>query len=276
MHPLFNSNGYHLKYFKNEYPNTVDEIKHPIIKTIFQSHNIYGVDFNSSSDVPSGTGLGSSSSFTVGLLSLCKQYNKIKVNKGIIAREACMIEINDLKSPIGKQDQYAAALGGMNYIEFGKEESVNVKKISFTKLKELEDSLILFYLGGSREAGSVLTDQKSRIKENMPTLRKIAGLGRELKKELDNDCLDNFGRILHDGWMYKKELSYNITNGAVDYWYAEGLKHGAEGGKLLGGGSTGFMLFYAPKAKHILRANLRLYELPFKFEDEGTQIIYHG
>lgn len=275
MHPLFNDNGFHLKYFKNEYIPAVEKIEHPIIRLVFQRYAIAGVDFNSSSDVPSGTGLGSSSSFTVGLLNLCKKYKGEDYKRDLLAMEACRIEINQLGSPIGKQDQYAAMTGGMNFIQFNTDETVSIKKIKLSdqRLKELEDSLILFYLGGNREAGSVLAGQKDRIKENMPTLRKMARLTIDLRNELQSDSIDNFGKILHEGWMYKKELSYNITNGSVDYWYQKGLENGAEGGKLLGGGATGFMLFFT-RSKAMLRAALRLYELPFKFENTGSQIIY--
>jgi D-glycero-alpha-D-manno-heptose-7-phosphate kinase len=279
MHPLFNNKGYHLKYFKNELCDSIDKIQHPIIKEVFQRYKIAGVDFNSSSDVPSGTGLGSSSSFTVGLINLCRCLNwKLTPEKFrlLIAEEACKIEIDILKAPIGKQDQYASSMGGLNFIKFHPDEWVDVEKINLseTKLKQLQDSLILFYLGGTREVKTVLSNQKDRISENIEKLKRLAGLAETLKDELNNDSIDHFGEILHEGWMIKRELSYNISNGDVDYWYNEGLKSGAKGGKLLGGGSTGFMLFYASNgAKEILRANLRLLELPFKFENTGTTCL---
>jgi D-glycero-alpha-D-manno-heptose-7-phosphate kinase len=273
MHPLFNNNGYHLKYFKNELVDSIDKIQHPIIKEVFKRYNISGVDFNSSSDVPSGTGLGSSSSFTVGLINLCRHYKNTKDYK-VIGSEACNIEIDILKAPIGKQDQYAATIGGLKFYEFLPDESVLMSHITISeqKLKELEDSLILFYLGGQREACSVLSEQKKGIAANMPILRKMVKLTENLRNELNNNSIDNFGKILHEGWMYKKELSGNVSNGAVNFWYEKGLESGAEGGKLLGGGSTGFMLFFGDTKQ--LRANMRLLELPFKFENTGTQIIY--
>lgn len=278
MHPLFNNKGYHLKYYKNELCDSINKIQHPIIKEVFKRYNISSVDFNSSSDVPSGTGLGSSSSFTVGLINLCNHYNDAKEYKhNNIADLACYTEIDILKAPIGKQDQNAAFYGGLNYFRFNPDGTTDQENIQLSEgiKRKLEYSLILFYLGGSRETGSVLSGQKANIKQNIPILRKMVRLTEQLKNELNNDSIDNFGKILHEGWMYKKELSFNITNGNVDYWYNEGLKNGAEGGKLLGGGSTGFMLFYAPNGgKDLLRAKLRLLELPFKFENTGTQIIY--
>lgn len=276
MHPLFNDKGYHLKYFNNELVKETDKIKHPIIREVFKRYNISGVDFNSTADIPSGTGLGSSSSFTVGLINICNFYNTHKhLSPEAIADYACKIEIDILKFPIGKQDQYATTYGGMNFIQFNPD-NVVIERIGLSKEKrhQLENSLILFYLGGTRESSSVLTMQRERIVENVPALRKMAILANNLRDELNNDSIYNFGKILHDGWMYKKELASNITNGAIDYWYKTALENGAEGGKLLGAGNGGFLLLFAPKGKELLRASMRLYELPFKFEESGTKIIY--
>ena len=277
MHSLFNNKGYHLKYFKNEIIDRWDEIKHPIIREVFRRYNISGVDFNATAEIPSGTGLGSSSSFTTSLITLCTTYCGIVELKKFIAKQASEVEIDVLKSPIGKQDQYAATFGGLNFIKFNADESVDVKKIelSVEKLKQLESSLVLFYLGGTRSSESVLTEQKRNILANRNTLKKIVNLAEDLKNELNNNSIDSFGEILNAGWQYKKELSSNVTNGAIDNWYNEALIHGAKGGKLLGAGNGGFLLLYAPDGGvDTLRASLRLYELKFKFEDTGTKIIY--
>jgi len=277
MHPLFNDNGYHLKYFKNEIVATLDEIKHPIIREVFRRYNISSVDFNATAEIPSGTGLGSSSSFTTGLITLCTTYRNIVELKKFIAKQASEVEIDVLKSPIGKQDQYAATFGGLNFIKFNPDESVDVEKIELSneKLKELESSLVLFYLGGTRSSDSVLTEQKKNILSNRPTLKKMVKLAEDLRDELNSNSIDNIGAILNTGWAYKKELSSNITNGEIDYWYSQSLEHGAKGGKLLGAGNGGFLLLYAPNGgADMLRASLRLYELKFKFEDMGTMIIY--
>jgi len=277
INPLFNNKGYHLKYFYNEICKDIEQIKHPIIKEVFERYHISGVDFNSTTDVPSGTGLGSSSSFTVGLVNLCKNYCDMTVFRDYIAEEASEVEIDILKSPIGKQDQYAATFGGLNFIRFKPDESVDIFPIilSKDKLKELESSLVLFYLGGTRSSDSVLTEQKNNILSNRGTLKKMALLTVDLANELNNDTINNFGDILNAGWRYKKELSSNVSNGDIDYWYNEAMKHGAKGGKLLGAGNGGFLLLYAPNGgADILRASLRLYELNFKFENTGTKIIY--
>lgn len=276
IHKLFNSNGYHLKYFKNEIVDKIDEIKHPIIKEVFKRYNITGVDFNATADIPSGTGLGSSSSFTSGLITLCTAYRDMPPIKKFTAKQASEIEIDVLKSPIGKQDQYIATFGGLNFIKFNADESVDVSPIELSpeKHKKLESSLVLFYLGGTRSSESVLTEQKNNILSNRPTLKKMVKLAEDLASELNNDSIDNFGEILNTGWRYKKELSSNVTNGNIDYWYSEALRHGATGGKLLGAGNGGFLLLYAPDGgADMLRASLRLYELKFKFENTGSKII---
>jgi len=277
MHPLFNKKGYFLKYSNNEIVEDVKDIRHEIIKEVFLKYNISGVDFNSSSDVPSGTGLGSSSSFTSGIINLCNAYRNTFIKKEDIAREACKIEIDKLRAPIGKQDQYAVSIGGINFIQFNSDESVSIEKIrlSENKKQELESSLILFYLGNTRGASSVLHEQKKNTPNNVVTLKKMVILAENLRDEFKNDSIHNIGDILQESWMYKKELSSNITNGEIDYWYNEALKHGAKGGKLLGAGNGGFLLLYAPDGgADILRASLRLYELKFKFENDGTKIIY--
>lgn len=277
LHRLFNSKSYNLKYFKNEIVNTLNEIKHPIIKEVFKRYDIHGVDFTSIADIPSGTGLGSSSSFTSGLITLCTAYQGMPILKKFVAKQTSEIEIDVLKSPIGKQDQYAATFGGLNFIKFNPDESVDVCPIELSaeKLKQLESSLVLFYLGGTRSSESVLTEQKNNILSNRTTLKKMVKLAEDLADELNNDSIDNFGEILNVGWKYKKELSSNVTNGDIDYWYNEALQHGAKGGKLLGAGNGGFLLLYAPDGgADMLRASLRLYELRFKFENTGTKIIY--
>lgn len=277
MHPLFNDKGYHLKYFYNEICRKIEQIKHPIINEVFTRYNIFGVDFSAAADIPSGTGLGSSSSFTTGLIMICNAYNSLTTDRERIAKEASEIEINVLKSPIGKQDQYAATYGGLNIIRFNPDESVDIYPIRLSpdKIKELESSLVLFYLGGTRSSDSVLAEQKNNILSNRATLKKMVKLTEDLAKELNKDSLDNFAEILNAGWEYKKELSSNVTNGTIDYWYKEALKHGAKGGKLLGAGNGGFLLLYAPDGgATMLRAALRLYELKFKFENTGTKIIY--
>lgn len=277
MHPLFNKNGYFLKYSTNEFVDSPDQIQHSIIREIFTQYKIKGVDFNSSSDVPAGTGLGSSSSFTVGLLNLCYTYkNKVR-SKADLAREACSIEIDKLSAPIGKQDQYAVSFGGLNFIKFNSDETVQVKKIVMDTFIEadLEASLMLFYLGECRSAALTLTEQKQNVEKNRPTLRKMVKLAGTLYQELNNGQIDCMGATLHENWMYKKELASNISNPTVDLIYETAKKHGAAGGKLLGAGSTGFLLLSVPPEKQKkMQKVLGLYRLPFTFDYEGTTVIY--
>jgi D-glycero-alpha-D-manno-heptose-7-phosphate kinase len=279
MHPLFNNKGYHLKYFNNEITQNVQDIKHPIIKEIFSNYCIEGVDFNSSSDVPSGTGLGSSSSFTTGLINLCNAYQRVFIKKEDIASEACVVEINKLGEPIGKQDQYAAAIGGMNYIQFNPDETVSVEKIHLSRSKknQLEESLMLFYLGNSRQSSSILSENGKSICNacNMPIIHKMVALTDMLRNDLKNDCIENFGKILNDNWQYKKQLSKNISTPEIDELYDLAMNSGAQGGKLLGAGHTGFLLLYVDKTRqNRIRKLLNLYELPFRFDNSGTTIIY--
>jgi D-glycero-alpha-D-manno-heptose-7-phosphate kinase len=276
MHPLFYKKGYHLKYYENEIVDNIDQIKHPIIRQVFSNYNISGVDFNSSSDVPSGTGLGSSSSFTVGLINLCNAYKGTFISKMDIAKEACNVEINQLKTRIGKQDQYAAACGGLNYIQFNSDESVVVERLPLSpEVKtQLESSLLLFYLGGSRKTALILDGSwgPSYVKN---IVRNLVRLAEVLRDDLKANNIDNVGDILDEGWNYKKELSHKISTLEIDNIYKKALRHGAAGGKLLGAGGTGFLLLRVPQDRQEeVRKALNLYELPFKFDDAGTTIIY--
>jgi D-glycero-alpha-D-manno-heptose-7-phosphate kinase len=281
IHEFFDGQQILLKYSKNELVDSVEQIKHPIIREVFSDHKIQGVDFNSSADIPSGTGLASSSAFTAGLINLCNAYTGKFMSKEAIAKYACDIEINRLKEPIGKQDQYACAIGGMNFIEFNKDESVSVEKIVLTKEKniELNNSLLMFYLGTTRAAGSILVEQKKNMNSDsarIEMLKKMVDLAYKLREDLKNNTIDNFGKILHEGWLLKKELASSISNSGIDGYYEIAMKNGAEGGKLLGAGGGGFLLFFVkPENQKKLREALSdLKEVPFNFDNTGTTIIY--
>lgn len=282
MHPYFYKRGYLLKYMKHEEVSFVDEIKHPIIREVFKDYGIEGVDFNSSADIPSGTGLGSSSSFTVGLINLCNIYTGRYMSKKEIAEYACHIEIERLKEPIGKQDQYAASFGGLNFITFNSDDTVNVEKIFLNRknYEELQNNLMMFYTGVSRSASTILSEQKDNIKKDSKKvgyLHKLVSLTYDLKNEFMKGNIDALGEILHVSWQYKKELSNNISNEKIDYYYNKALKNGALGGKLLGAGGGGFLLFYVKEEnREKLREALKdLYVLDFKFESLGTTLIYY-
>lgn len=282
IHPFFDSAKIQLKYSKTELVNSLDEIQHPIFKEILSNYNLKGVDLNSIADVPAGTGLGSSSSFTVGVLNAVNAFQNKAVSSETLASLACTIEIDKLKSPIGKQDQYAAAYGGLNMISFYPDESVKVEKIIMdpAKKRELDENLIMIYTGGIRSANNILMQQNNvfNAKEKLTEQQKMVELVFDLKRSLETNKIDDFGQILNEGWLLKKSLSKDISNNQIDTIYEKGLKAGALGGKLLGAGGSGFLLFYCPKEKQEYFRNKmnQFTEMRFHFENQGSKIIYIG
>ncbi len=283
MHPYFFNDGYFLKYSQIEDVHKLEDIKHRIIKAVFNLYNIRGVDFNSSSDIPSGTGLASSSAFTAGLINLCNAYNETYMNKEDIAEQACHVEIDLLGEPIGKQDQYACACGGLNFIEFETSGKVNVEKVFLTTdgYKRLENNLMMFYTGQTRAAGDILKEQKKNTASDdkkIENLHKMVRLAKNLKEELLHNNIDAMGEILRQGWEYKKELAGGISNPQIDEIYQLAMQNGATGGKLLGAGGGGFLLFYVKEENHqrVRYALRHLKELPFKFDNKGTTIIHYN
>ena len=282
IHPFFDTKKIQLKYSKTELVDSIEEIQHPIFKEILSMNNLLGVDLNSIADIPAGTGLGSSSSFTVGVLNAVSAYQNKTISGETLARIASEIEIDRLESPIGKQDQYAAACGGLNLISFYPDESVNVEKIIMNpiKKKELDDSLIMIYTGNTRSANSILKQQNEAIlaNENVGSQSQMVKLAINLKQMLENNNIDDFGRYLHEGWLLKKSLTKNISNTLVDDIYNMGLRAGALGGKLLGAGGSGFLLFYCPKEKQAdFRIQMKQFtEMKFQFDNHGSKIIYIG
>lgn len=283
MHPYFFKDGYFLKYKEVEDVHSLEEIRHPIIREVFKMYDIKGVDFNSSADIPSGTGLASSSAFAAGLINLCNAYNEKYMAKEDIAELACHVEIDLLKSPIGKQDQYACACGGLNFIEFEPSGKVNVEKMFLTTdgYNKLENNLMLFYTGQTRAANDILKEQKKNTttdEAKIQNLHKMVKLAKDLKHELLSNNIDAMGEILHQGWMYKKELAGGISNAKINECYDIAMKNGASGGKLLGAGGGGFLLFYVKEENHNrLRYALRaLKEMQFKFDHKGTTIIHYN
>ncbi|MDB2366494.1 GHMP kinase [Flavobacteriaceae bacterium] len=277
MHKLFEEGNMFLKYSKSENIKSLDEISHPIIKEVFKKYNITNVDFNSSADIPGGTGLGSSSAFTVGLINLCLQYLNQSQTPLKTAKEACEIEINKLKEPIGKQDQYACSLGGLNHIKFNSNGSVKVEKINIPKeqLVYLNNNLYLFYTGIKRSASSILKDQiiETKKRNKFSIIKKMVNLTYISKTLLENGEFDEFGEILNEGWILKKQISNKITNNVIDELYKYGISNGATGGKLLGAGAGGFILFYCPQNKRDKFLNRMIKDfrhVPFKFDLNGS------
>jgi len=282
MHPYFYENKFFLKYSKNELVDNVNRVDHKIIRQVFQDYEIAGVDFNSSADVPASTGLGSSSAFTVGLTNLCNAFTNKYMSKEDMAAYACTVEIDKLGEPIGKQDQYACAVGGINYIRFNSDESVEVEKILLKKEKaeELENNLLLFYLGSTRSASAILREQKQNLSENkngLNNLHKMVELSNVLRRELQNNNVDSMGEVLHAGWIYKRELASCITNETIDHYYNTAIENGAIGGKLLGAGGGGFLLLYVRRQEQerLRRALRDLNEFQFKFDTIGSTVIYY-
>ena len=278
IHPYFHDK-IRLKYSKTEDVESIDDIKHPIIRECLRKVRIErGIEIASFADVPAGTGLGSSSSFTVGLLNALYAYKGKIVSKERLAAEACEIEIEILKEPIGKQDQYAAACGNINYIRFNKDETVDVSPILLTEpaKKKLEDSLCLYYTGGKRRAGDILNEQKKNLsdKDKFQNLEKMVELAEELRGVLQEENINAVGDILHKGWIYKKELASGISNEEIDNLYDKAMKCGAAGGKLLGAGGTGFLLIYSEDHK-ALGKHFGCKALPFSIDREGAKVIFY-
>ncbi|MEI8181569.1 MAG: GHMP kinase [Desulfomonile sp.] len=269
-----------LKYSESELVDTVNEIRHPIIREAMKLTGIVeSVEIASMADIPAGTGLGSSSTYSVGLLHALHAFKGEYVSAAQLAQEACRIEIEILGDPIGKQDQYIAAYGGICHIRFNPDESVFVDPVicSPATRKALQDNLLIFYTGLTRRAGEILKLQKAKTEQKMDVLNQMKELcGRILEVLRDGRSLHRFGEILHEGWLYKRTIVNEISNDFINNYYDSALRAGALGGKLLGAGGGGFLLFYVePQNQDRVRHALQdLQELPFSFEPQGSKVIY--
>jgi len=273
-----------IKYSKTERVNDIDEIEHPIIREALKLTNtdIRGLEISSLADIPSsGTGLGSSGSFTTALLKALHHYNNRVISPKQLAEQACYIEMDILKEPLGKQDQYIAAYGGLSCFEFNKDGSVNAYPLNVSKetLYNLEDNLILFFTGYSRSASSILKEQddatKKDNKEMIENLHFIKDLGYKGKVALENNELEEYANLMNIHWDYKKKRSSSMSNTRIDYLYNLAMKNGAISGKLIGAGNGGFLLFYCSNKKRLREsmAKEQVKELRFRIESEGTKII---
>ena len=280
VHRYFYPNQSLLKYSKTELVNNNDEIQHPLFRECMKLVNVSGLDISSMADIPAGTGLGSSSAFAVSLLNVLHAYKHEAVSAEYLASTACEIEINRLGDPIGKQDQYAAAYGGLNFIRFNYDGSVDVQKIVMDPAvkAQLERNLILLYTGTKHSASAILKEQGKEMQrlDKQQAMHKMVDMAYELKDVLEHNQIDDFGRILNEGWLLKRSLANSISNPLVDNLYDQGMEAGALGGKLLGAGGAGFVLFYCPEDKQeSFRKQMSGYtEMPFKFENYGSKIIY--
>lgn len=276
---FFDRDKIFIKYSRTELVKNVDRIKHPIIREALKLTGIMrGVEISSMADIPSASGLGSSSAFTIGLLNALHAHLGEHKSPENLAKEACKIEIDILKEPIGKQDQYISAHGGFRHIRFNHDGNVSSEIIMIPKSlrKELESNFLLFYTGIARKASDILSEQKKNTGNKMELLDKMRELSFELKESLIKKDITRFGELLNKNWEYKKNLASKITNPLIDRYYNLALKSGALGGKILGAGGGGFLLFYCEhnKQNSVIKNLKSLRHVPFKFENQGTRIVY--
>jgi D-glycero-alpha-D-manno-heptose-7-phosphate kinase len=276
--------GIILKYSKIESVESPEKIEHPIIR---QAIDLTGVNSSnleivSLADIPAGTGLGSSGSFTTALLKALYTHERHLIHPEVLAQEACHIEIDRLGEPIGKQDQYIAALGGLTCLEFNKDDTVKAWPLALRKatLHDLEDSLLLFYTGYSRSASAILSDQDKKTKGNdsamVENLHYVKDLGLRSKNALESGDLDAFGTLMHEHWLHKRKRSGGMSNPKIDEWYEAAIRGGASGGKLIGAGGGGFLLFHANDKRQLRKtmADAGLREVRFRFDFEGTKVLF--
>lgn len=282
VNPKFDG-GIRLAYSKVEEVSSLDEIDHHLLRATFEMMGLQGgVEITTTADIPSkGTGLGSSSSFTVGLIHAASAYLGRQISARDLAEQSCHIEIERCGEPIGKQDQYAAAFGGLNLIEFREDDSVNVSPVIVPRgyCDALQRRIIVFYTGITRSASAILktqTEVSGSDADKQATLRRMVELAYVLRDEMGRGNLDSFGEILHENWELKKSLTAGISTQDIDRWYAAAMKAGALGGKLLGAGSGGFMMFYAPEERHAeIEAAIGLRRVDVRFDPLGSRILFY-
>src|SRR6201987_2027226 len=275
-----------VKYSRLERVNSAEEVQHPIIREAFRLVGIEGggLEITSMADIPAGTGLGSSGSFTTALLKALHTYRKNLVHAHDLASQACEIEITRLKEPVGKQDQYISAYGGVTCFRFRPDDSVEVwpLRLSPETLHSLEDNLILFFTGVTRSASNVLKDQHERSNHNdqemLDNLAFIKDLAFKSQRALENGSLHEFAELMNVHWTQKRKRSCGISNCKIDEWYNLARKNGALGGKLIGAGGGGFLMFYTEdktRLRHAMRA-AGLRELRMQFDFGGTGLVAHS
>ncbi len=275
-------NGIRLSYSKTEIVNTVNEIKHPTVREALKLLDITGgIEIVSISDIPSGgTGLGSSSSFLVGLLNALHAWKGESVSPKQLAEEAIKIKINILNEAEGKQDEYIAAYGGIRFMKFNSDESVVVNQIKITEETKnlLKRNLQLLYTGKQRSAPEMLNAQSSKVNAHLKEYTSMRDLAYVLYSQLTKNNWAKTGEMLHKNWVLKKMLNDNISDKLIDSWYKRGIDAGAIGGKMIGAGGGGFLLLFTPPKKHnaVRKALPELREERFEFEAHGSSIIYVG
>ena len=272
-----------IKYSKRERVSTVDQVQHPIIREALRLVEIEGpyLELTSMADIPAGTGLGSSGSFTTALLKALHTYKKNLMHPRDLAEQACHIELDLLGEPIGKQDQYIAAYGGLTCFQFLPNDQVEAwpLKIDTETLYNLEDNLLLFFTGYNRSASSILKEQDDKSKQRdqamIDNLHFVKELGYQSKEALESGDLRHFAELMNVHWEYKKQRSGTMSNPDINTWYDLAMTNGALGGKLIGAGGGGFLMFYAEdktRLRHVM-AQTGLREIRFRFDFEGTKVV---
>lgn len=268
-------------YTKTELVENVGDIHHDLVReSLYKTGITEGVEITTMGDIPTeGSGLGSSSTVTVGALHAMHTYRKQLISSEQLAREACEIEIDILGSPIGIQDQYIAAYGGLSFIEFQTDGKVSVQPVNLDRsiVRRFNDALLLFYTGVTRQANSVLSEQKANIRDRLSVLREMRDMAHTARNTLCSGNIDGFGRMLHESWLLKKQLASKISNNHLDDMYEAAIKAGAIGGKITGAGGGGFLLLYCPyeRQEHVREALHGLQELPFNIGQDGSKVIFN-
>jgi D-glycero-alpha-D-manno-heptose-7-phosphate kinase len=266
-----------------EHVDRVADVKHPIIREALALQHIEPpqIEITTLADIPAGTGLGSSGSFTTALLKALHTHHRRVAHARELAEQACDIEINRLGEPIGKQDQFIAAFGGITCLTFHKDHQVTVQplRVSSKTVFELEDNLLLFFTGFNRAAGGILRDQDARSQAREPDMQRnldyVKALAYRSKEALETGNLELFGELMHEHWENKKRRSDGISNPQIDKWYSLAMSNGAIGGKLVGAGGGGFLMFYAADRGRLRQtmSEAGLEEVRFRFDFEGTKVV---
>jgi D-glycero-alpha-D-manno-heptose-7-phosphate kinase len=275
--------GIFLKYSQLEHVEEVADVRHPMIREALRLEDPERpqIEITTLADIPAGTGLGSSGSFATALLKALYTHRRKAIHSQELAELACHIEIERLREPVGKQDQFIAAFGGITCLSFHKDHRVAVQplRISSRTLFELEDNLLLFFTGFSRSAATVLGDQHSRSRANDPqmleNLHYVKALAHRSREALEDGDLVRFGELMHEHWEHKRRRSPGMSNRQIDEWYSHAMRNGAVGGKLVGAGGGGFLMFYAADRNRLRQAMAEsgLQEVRFRFDFEGTKVV---
>lgn len=267
-----------------ETTSTISEILHPAVREglrFLGFDDAVGLEIHHQGDLPARSGIGSSSSFAVGLIKALMALRGQMISKHALALKSIELEQNVLKENVGSQDQVAVTYGGFNVIRFLQNGDIQVEPVTIppARVLQLQSRLMLIYTGTSRAASEIAADVIANMESKKAILRQMGSMVERALSILNGDAsLDDFGRLLHEGWMLKRELGASVTNASIDGIYDVATEHGALGGKLLGAGGTGFMVFYVPPEKqpHVIRALTTCLHVPFKFENEGSSIVYYA